>query len=103
MATLLEFSMVPLGRGESVSEHVARSLEIVDESGVAYKLHAMGTVMEGEWDDLFAIVRKCYERMSIDCDRIECTIKVDWRRGYTDRLEGKVASVEKKVGRKLAT
>lgn len=59
---LLEFSMSPLGKGESVGEYVARSLEIIDQSGLDYRLHAMGTVVEGEWDEVFAVVKRCFER-----------------------------------------
>jgi uncharacterized protein (TIGR00106 family) len=103
MSTLLEFSMAPIGRGESIGQYVAKCVEIIDESGLPYRLNAMGTVIEGEWSEVFGVVRKCYERMSIDCDRITCTIKVDWRRGYADRIASKVASVEKLVGRKVST
>jgi len=98
---LLEFSMSPLSKGVSVSEYVARSLEIVEASGLDYRLHAMGTVLEGEWDEVFAVVKKCYEAMSVDCDRISCSIKVDARKGASGRLTGKVRSVEEKLGRKL--
>jgi len=95
---LLEFSMYPLGRGESLSRYVARSLEIIDASGLDYQCHAMGTVIEGEYDQVMDVVRDCFERMSDDCDRIECTIKLDFRRGQSGRLEGKVSSVEDKLG-----
>ena len=98
---LLEFSMTPLGTGESVSRYVARSLEIVDASGLDYRLHAMGTILEGEWDEVFDVVKKCYERMSSDCDRITCTIKVDARKGASGRLRSKIASVEKRLGKTL--
>jgi len=98
---LLEFSMSPLGKGESVGKYVARSLDIIDRSGVAYRLNPMGTVLEGEWDDVFRVVRTCYERMRKDCNRISCTIKVDYRKGHRGRLEGKVASVEKRLKRKM--
>ena len=98
---LLEFSMSPLGKGESVGKYVARSLDIIDTSGVAYRLNPMGTVLEGEWDDVFRVVRKCYERMRKDCNRISCTIKVDYRKGHNGRLESKVASVEKRLNRKI--
>ena len=63
---LLEFSMSPLGKGESVSKYVARSLDIIDKSGVAYRLNPMGTVLEGEWDEVMAVVKKCYLRMRKD-------------------------------------
>lgn len=102
MAMLLEFSMFPLGKGESVSEYVARSLDIIDKSGLDYRMNSMGTVVEGEIDELMALVKQCFERMSQDCNRVECTMKFDWRRGATGRLTGKVESVEKRLGRKLS-
>ncbi|MBL0350003.1 MAG: MTH1187 family thiamine-binding protein [Elusimicrobia bacterium] len=98
---LLEFSLFPIGKGQSVGRYVARSLEIIDRSGVPYELHSMGTILEGEWDEVFAVVRKCYERMRRDCPRLALTIKVDARRGARGRLKSKVASVERRVGRKL--
>ncbi|HPD28721.1 MAG TPA: MTH1187 family thiamine-binding protein [Phycisphaerae bacterium] len=103
MAMLLEFSMFPLGKGESVGEYVARSLDVIDRSGVPYQLNAMGTVLEGEWDQVIGVVGQCLERMSQDCDRIACTIKFDWRKGATGRLQSKIDSVEKRLGRKLKT
>src|SRR4029078_7320763 len=98
---LLEFSMSPLGKGESVSKFVSRSLDIVDKSGVPYRLNPMGTVLEGEWDEVFAVVRQCYERMKKDCNRISCSIKVDARKGHSGRLVSKVASVEKTLKRSI--
>ncbi len=98
---LLEFSMSPLGKGESVGKYVARSLDIIDKSGVAYRLNPMGTVLEGEWEDVFSVVQQCYERMSKDCNRISCTIKVDYRKGHSGRLQSKVASVEQKLKRSV--
>ncbi len=98
---LLEFSMSPLAQGESVSKYVARSLEIIDASGLDYRLHAMGTIIEGEIDDVLAVLKQCLDAMSADCDRITCTAKLDYRKGYQGRLESKVASVEEKLGRKL--
>ena len=100
---LLEFSMSPLGKGEGVGKYVSRSLEIIERSGIEYRLNPMGTVLEGEWEEVFDVVRRCYERMKKDCKRISCTIKVDYRRGHKGRLSGKVASVEKRLKRKLRT
>ena len=98
---LLEFSMSPMGKGESVGKYVARSLDIIDKSGVAYRLNPMGTVLEGEWDQVFAVVRKCYERMRKNCNRISCTIKVDYRKGHSGRLFTKVTTVEKQLKRPI--
>ena len=55
---LLEFSMMPLDKGESVSKYVARSLEIIDKSGLDYRVNSMGTVVEGEWDEVMNVVRQ---------------------------------------------
>lgn len=101
MSVLLEFSMSPLDKGASVGEHVARSLDIIDRSGLPYRLNPMGTVIEGEWDEVFGVVKRCYERMAEDSERISVSIKVDCRKGKDGRIESKVESVEKRLGRKL--
>jgi uncharacterized protein (TIGR00106 family) len=98
---LLEFSMAPLEKGASVGEYVARSLTIIDDSGLDYRLHAMGTIVEGEIDDVLAVLKSCLEAMAADCERITCTAKLDYRRGHSGRLKSKVASVEDKLGRPL--
>ena len=100
---LLEFSMSPLTQGESVSPWVARSLDIIDKSGLPYQLHPMGTVIEGEWSEVMAVVTACFEAMKADCPRISTSIKIDYREGPGGRLKSKVAAVEAKVGRKLST
>jgi uncharacterized protein (TIGR00106 family) len=103
MSVLVEFSMTPLDKGESVSEYVSRSLDIIDQSGVPYRLGPMGTCIEGDWDQVFDVIRACYQRMQQDCSRISCSIRVDARAGRDGRLTSKIASVEKQLGRDLAT
>ena len=100
---LLEFSMTPVGQGESVSRYVARSLEIIDKSGLDYQLHAMGTVIEGEIDEVLDVLKQCLAAMSTDCNRVSCTAKLDFRKGAGGRLSSKIESVEKIVGRPLKT
>ena len=100
---LLDFSMAPVGRGESVSSYVARCLEVVSTSGLKYQLHAMGTILEGDWDQVFAVLQRCYEALRPDCNRISCSIRVDYRQGSESRLESKVRRVEELVGRPLQT
>jgi uncharacterized protein (TIGR00106 family) len=96
---VLDFSIFPVNKGESLSHYVAKSLDIVDRSGLDYRCHAMGTLLEGEWDDVMNVVRGCFQALAVDCDRIECTIKIDYRKARTGRLKSKVASVEEKLGR----
>lgn len=100
---LLEFSMTPLDKGDSVSAYVSRSLDIIDKSGLPYRLNPMGTVIEGSFDDVMAVVKKCHEKMSSDCSRIATYMKLDYRKGKSGRLESKIESIEKKLGRKLST
>lgn len=100
---LLEFAMYPVTKGESVSAYVARSLDIIDKSGLPYQLTPMGTIIEGEWDQVMGVVTACYAAMNADCNRIGASIKIDYRAGTSGRLKSKVASVEDKVGRKLST
>jgi uncharacterized protein (TIGR00106 family) len=98
---LCEFSVAPLAKGESVGAYVARSLEIIDQSGLDYELHAMGTIVEGELDQVLAVLKQCFEAMAADCDRVTCTAKLDFRRGARGRLISKVKSVEQRLGREL--
>jgi uncharacterized protein (TIGR00106 family) len=100
---LLEFSMTPLMKGDSVSQYVARSLDIIDKSGLPYQLTPMGTILEGEWNEVMAVVTACFERMRQDCDRVSTQIRIDYRAGAGGRIKSKVDSIERKLGRKLAT
>jgi uncharacterized protein (TIGR00106 family) len=100
---LLEFSMTPLDKGDSVSAFVARSLDIVDRSGLPYQLTPMGTIVEGEWAEVMAVVGACFERMRADCNRISTQVRIDYRAGPGGRLKSKVESVERNLGRKLST
>ena len=103
MSVLVEFSMSPLDRGESLSKHVARILEVIDASGVPYQLGPMGTCLEGEWDEVFGVIKRCYEEMRGGSRRITCSIKVDARQGGGGRLSAKVARLEQILGRELKT
>jgi uncharacterized protein (TIGR00106 family) len=100
---LLEFSMSPFAKGESLSPYVARSLDIIDKSGLPYQLTPMGTIIEGDWVDVMAVVTACFEAMRTDCDRISAQIKIDYRAGPGGRMKAKVAAVEGRLGRRLST
>jgi uncharacterized protein (TIGR00106 family) len=100
---LAEVSIWPMDKGESVGPYVARALDVIDRSGLPYKLGPLGTCIEGEWAEVMAVIQRCYEELAKDSNRIACTVKMDWRRGPAGRLESKIESVEKRVGRKLKT
>jgi uncharacterized protein (TIGR00106 family) len=98
---LIEFSVVPVGAGSSIGEHLAEVLKIVDESGLPYKINPMGTVAEGEWDDLMSLVKKCHNTILKNSERVITTISVDDRKDKPNRLEEKVKSVERRLGKTL--
>ena len=100
---LLEFSMSPLNQGDSVSAYVARSIDIIDRSGLPYQLTAMGSIIEGEWAEVMAVVKACFDAMQADCDRVSTHIKIDYRAGPGGRLHAKVAAVQDILGRPLST
>ena len=98
---LLEMSVVPMDAGESVSAQVAECIDLIDASGLAYEVHAMGTIIEGELPEVLHLMQRCIEHLATTSRRVTCSAKLDYRRGYTGRLRGKVASVEEKLGRPL--
>ena len=100
---LLEFSMAPHGQGESLSAYVARILDVIDRSGVPYQLTPMGTILEGEWEAVIAVVSACFRELERDCTRIGLNLKVDYRQGPAGRLKSKTLRVEQRLGRKLQT
>jgi uncharacterized protein (TIGR00106 family) len=100
---LLEFSMAPAGQGESLSAHVARILDVIDRSGVPYRLTPMGTILEGDWDAVVGVVTACFRELERDCERVSVNLKGDYRRGAESRLRSKVEKVEELLGRKLST
>ncbi len=100
---VVNFSIVPIGKESSLSSQVAEILKIVSESGISYKLHSMGTILEGDWDEIMRLIKKCHKRVLKDSDRVLTTITIDDRKGRTGRISGKVKSVEKKLGKKLKT
>jgi uncharacterized protein (TIGR00106 family) len=98
---LLEMSIVPMGVGESVSQYVAECIDLVDKSGLDYEVHSMGTIVEGELNEVLNLMRECMEKVATHSERVSCSAKLDYRRGMAGRLTAKVDSVEQKLGRPI--
>jgi len=96
MSVIIDFSIFPVGKGESVSDYVSRAVKIIKESRLPFKPGPMGTAIEGEWDEVMAVVNRCFEALRKDCNRVYMTMKVDYRKGESGRMEGKVKTVERK-------
>ena len=98
---LVEFSIIPIGSDSSIGNRLAEVLRIVDASGLPYKVNPMGTVVEGRWDELFKLIKKCHLTALKNEERVMTNISIDDRKGKANRLELKVVSVEKRIGKKL--
>ena len=98
---LIEFSIVPIGASSSVGVKVAEVLDLVDSSGLPYKLTPMGTIVEGEWDELLQLVKECHMKMMEHEERVLTRITIDDRKGKTGSIDRKVRSIEKRLGRSL--
>ena len=103
MSLLMEFAMFPMDKGESVSEYVSRVARVVNDSGLNYRLGPMGTVVEGETDEVLALLRKCMMEMQTESKRVYATVKLDWRVGREDGLDSKVESVQSRTDESIRT
>jgi len=100
MSVLLEFAMFPTDKGDSVSQYVGEVIQMIKESGVRYKLTAMGTIIEtGTIDEALAIVNKSYKVLEPYSNRVYSSVKLDIRKGKSNRLEEKIKSIESKIGK----
>ncbi len=98
MNVIMDLCVVPMGVGVSVSEYVAACQEILERAGLKYQLHAYGTNIEGEWDDVMSAVKTCHETIhAMGAPRISTTIKLGTRIDRTQTMEEKVASVVAKL------
>jgi len=99
MKVLVDLSVVPLGVGVSLSSYVAACERVLREAGLDTRLHANGTNIEGEWDEVFAAVRRCHEVVhAMGAPRIATTLRLGTRTDRPQTLDDKVRSVEAKLG-----
>ena len=98
MKVLVDLTVIPMGVGTSLSSYVAACEKVIDEAGLKHRLHAFGTNVEGEWDDVFAAVRRCHEVVhGMGAPRVHTSIVVGTRTDRTQSLDDKVNSVQAKL------
>jgi uncharacterized protein (TIGR00106 family) len=98
MKVIADFSVVPIGVGVSVSKYVAACQRVLEETKLTTHLHAYGTNVEGEWDEVFAAIKTCHEAVhGMGAPRISTVIKVGTRIDRDQTISDKVASVEAKL------
>lgn len=95
------FSTFPVGKSESLSADVAEIIKIIDDSGIECQTTAMGTLVEGEWEEVMDLIKKCHHKLRETSTRVYTKISIDDREGASGRIKGKVASVEKRLGREV--
>ena len=97
MSVIIDFSIFPMDKGgQNLSPYVARALDVIRDSGLPHTLGPMGTSIEGEWNEVMAVVDACYRELEKDSDRIYVAFKADCRKARRDGMAAKVRSVEEK-------
>lgn len=98
---IAEFSIFPVGKGVHLGKYVAPVIELIEKSGMSYKMTPMGTVVEGDADKVFDLIRACHKKMAKDCDRVITSVKIDDFKGRTGCISKKIQSVEKRLGHEV--
>ena len=98
MKVSIDLSIVPIGVGLSFSEYIAECEKILQEAGLTIKLHAHGTNVEGDWDQVMAAVKRCHEKVhELGAPRITTTIKLSTRTDREQTIDQRIRSVQEKV------
>ena len=97
MKVIIDLCVVPLGVGVSVSSYVVECEKILKAAGLSTQLHAFGTNVEGDWDTVFAAVKRCHEKVhDMGAPRVTTSIRVGTRIDRAQSIEDKIRSVEEK-------
>ena len=98
---LVELSINPLGRGTHLSQDLAEILKIVDESGLPYCLTPLGTCIEGGWDEVMSLVKRCHDKARSLSSHVMTSVRIEDEEGATDKINENIKSVERAAGRPL--
>jgi uncharacterized protein (TIGR00106 family) len=94
---LVAFSVSPMGVGEDVADYVADAVRVVRESGLPNRTDAMFTTIEGDWDEVMAVVKRAVDVVAAKAPRVSVSLKADIRPGVTGALDAKVQAVERRL------
>ncbi|MBU5635151.1 MTH1187 family thiamine-binding protein [Geomonas sp. Red69] len=98
MKVMVDLCIVPLGVGVSLSSYIAACEKVLNEAGLKIALHSYGTNIEGEWDEVFAAIKRCHETVhAMGAPRITTTVKLGTRTDREQTMEDKIRSVKEKM------
>ena len=98
MNVMIDLCVVPIGVGTSVSEYVTACERVFQDAGLSHQMHAYGTNVEGEWDDVMAAVKRCHEAVhEMGAPRVTSSMRFGTRTDRTQTMADKIASVEAKL------
>lgn len=100
---LAHVSFVPTGTGEELKELLARAAKIIAGSELNYQLTSMGTIIEGDWDEIVTIIKKCHDEIGHSAERVVTNVVIDDRQGLDNRLKNNALEIEYAVGGELET
>lgn len=98
---LVELSIIPIGAKSHVSQEIANVLRIVENSGIPYRLTPTATCLEGEWNDIMALIHKCHKYVRRHQPHVITTITIEDEEGARSKLSENIRSVEEKIGHSL--
>ena len=100
---LAQVTITPIGTGEELKEMIAKAVAIIEKSELDYQLTSMGTIIEGDWDEIMVIVKKCHDEITNFADRVVTNIVIDDRKDLQNRLKNNVLEVEYALVKDLKT
>ena len=100
---LIHVSFTPIGTGEETKELLAKAVKIISDSGLDYQLTSMGTIIEGDWDELILLTKKCHHEIGRFADRVSTSITIDDRKDLPSRLKSNALEIEYVLGEQLET
>jgi uncharacterized protein (TIGR00106 family) len=98
MKVIVDFCLIPIGVGISLSPYVAACEKVLSEAGLKTTLHANGTNIEGDWDSVFAAIKRCHEVVhELGAPRIAATLQIGTRTDRAQSMEDKIKSVASRM------
>ena len=98
MNVIADLNVIPIGVGVSLSKYVAACEKVLTDAGLDINLHAYGTNIEGEWDAVFAAIKRCHEVLhEMGAPRVSCVIKAGTRTDRDQKMQDKINSVKEKL------